>query len=1117
MSETIIIESNREIAYRSTTEAERFATINESTNVPPREYPNHEWTTYIEAGIPLNIGDTLNIEACMINTRGSPEETMEFSGGASKIGNNPLVDNVCELEVGYYVTNRHQFNFNLPLFKHKTDFRWLSRYYGTPCVADILKMDSLYLGLGGNLTGTDPDNFNFFQSCYPYQGIEGFSQTATGTTPIVYTKLTDPYTPFTKCRIDLSNATEDRFYKTDIWWEGPQEQSTYGHVGEYGNLRAKKIPLEVPIGFNSPATVGEYLTSQFHNRDGNADAWEVDEVQGSFYSINPTQGFVRKTDTPTVTDKSFITTPTSTGQLFLGREQSKWSASFPKETLTAGGPAVTVGTGYNVEQGKKMFWANMMTADYKRNKSLSFFQQLTLNPRSGAEFTQGVNLPVGVTTFSGAEYIVDTHYGEYGSQVCLLDNMYDDGGLDLTYSNWTYVSGNTIPPTKVDTTLNNVQMMGIDVNECIVTNIVATEDNMTILKNTFFSNQYQSNEQNPVIDISPSSNANSNKVWENMRTNWQFGRADDQYSGGHSTEGLNLINPLVATYINSGDTLPQIYNSYQLFSFRDYDAPATYGVPPNVLPTYFNTMPRLIQTPILNAGKTPNSYNTANQNQSYETPLFTNMRKEFDPSRPDTVLTLPANSKFSFTNSLGAYYPINNGIIGPINNNWDTSMKNYTALAVVYFISGQEPYGTMADVPFIAVVNAYKVGVNDILIPLCMTGELFGVSSSLMNNSYAKVTSTMKNFIGEDRKPALAPTSPSYPTQTDPDDYSPYIMIGSDNPVINFDADFTRFAISSLHTATRTGNGIFQTIEAKPNDQFGQEVILVFSSEAMISGIGFDGTPQEYSKNIQNSTGNPTISSQGGIGILSMSIPTVQNILDGYLNRPDFFNLVQLSTDKPNQYSGSLFSKMGFELEQILQSWGLQNNNFNTYNATKYVGYPNGAYSKQSNMVYPMTTNAYVSASIMLSMTTNVAKDPMENLGGFRQNQKETNATSDQITALQLPSKLDYSYLVVYSDIVPNVKYYGGASGEQKIPALGYISRNYSTGDFFYSFATDWRYLVDKNYILSHFTVSIRLPNGKPAPIEDNSSIIFKVSKPKIMPPEQNPKEEKKEEKKENK
>ena len=66
MSETIIIESNREIAYRSTTEAERFAAVNETTTVPFREYPSHEWDTYIEEGIQMNVGDRLNVEACMI-------------------------------------------------------------------------------------------------------------------------------------------------------------------------------------------------------------------------------------------------------------------------------------------------------------------------------------------------------------------------------------------------------------------------------------------------------------------------------------------------------------------------------------------------------------------------------------------------------------------------------------------------------------------------------------------------------------------------------------------------------------------------------------------------------------------------------------------------------------------------------------------------------------------------------------------------------------------------------------------------------------------------------------------------------------------------------------------
>ena len=56
-------------------------------------------------------------------------------------------------------------------------------------------------------------------------------------------------------------------------------------------------------------------------------------------------------------------------------------------------------------------------------------------------------------------------------------------------------------------------------------------------------------------------------------------------------------------------------------------------------------------------------------------------------------------------------------------------------------------------------------------------------------------------------------------------------------------------------------------------------------------------------------------------------------------------------------------------------------------------------------------------------------------------------------------------------------------------------------GISFFSSESSWAYVCDKEYILTEFDVNLTLPNGLPAPIEDNSSIIYKITKPKALPP----------------
>ena len=86
-------------------------------------------------------------------------------------------------------------------------------------------------------------------------------------------------------------------------------------------------------------------------------------------------------------------------------------------------------------------------------------------------------------------------------------------------------------------------------------------------------------------------------------------------------------------------------------------------------------------------------------------------------------------------------------------------------------------------------------------------------------------------------------------------------------------------------------------------------------------------------------------------------------------------------------------------------------------------------------------------------------------------------------------------------NIINNVDYFGGPHGNSKLPAIAYITRNYSTGDFFFSTQSDYSFVADNTYIISRVITDIRLPNGDPAPIDGNSSIIYKIVKGKAMPP----------------
>ena len=429
----------------------------------------------------------------------------------------------------------------------------------------------------------------------------------------------------------------------------------------------------------------------------------------------------------------------------------------------------------------------------------------------------------------------------------------------------------------------------------------------------------------------------------------------------------------------------------------------------------------------------------------------------FDQLKPNkTTLNFPALvsyspalvNKFSLTDSNGKYYPQTH-----------SKTANMAIIPVFYKQSelvangGQIP-NSLKDIPFCAFVSisTFTPTAENPTIPAPMIGEFFGRSPSFYDNLIAKVTTTQKTFTvpntGTPPPPNIYPNGNSEPN-TRTYCYMPYCMIGADNPSIQFDDTYGRFTFTGLSTAVRAGNGVFQAPLDETNSQADTESLCAYSLESAMCGINSaDATRLEFNRVIQNA------------------------------------------------------KKLGFELEQLIPYIGTNQAQFNRGTYNKFLGTDSSFVQKYNTMVFPMTTNAYISAADQLSMVTNAKNQVMANLGGNASGQSVfINGESDSLIAVNLPAKLDYSYLIVYSNIVQNTQFYGGGSGQQKIPAMAYVTRNYSTGDFFFGQQSSWSYIADKEYIITEFDTNITLPNGLPAPIENNSSIIYKITKVKTLPP----------------
>ena len=426
------------------------------------------------------------------------------------------------------------------------------------------------------------------------------------------------------------------------------------------------------------------------------------------------------------------------------------------------------------------------------------------------------------------------------------------------------------------------------------------------------------------------------------------------------------------------------------------------------------------------------------------------------------------------------------------NESMQFSIDNDVAIVPVFLkntdniinIFGSDAIG----VPFCAFIS---VSFNNNAKVPPIFNEYFGPSPSLHDNLISKIVTTQK----------VQTTKGTYNTGTNPTDYMPYCMIGADDPVFEFDN--SRFKISGFHTGVRASNGTFQnplgkldsstTSKEKPSNPQADEISLQQNgNEAMISVYSASTNIPVAPLNVaQNVRPFPEISSQAGIGLI--------DILAIRKERSNALTDTILNVDSKLDYKGTLFDKLGFDIEQLHPPINFaENHQFNRSNYNKFVGRDKSLLQKQENMLYPFTTNAYISGSEQIGMVKNVKGSEMVNLGATNTFQGVfTNAESDELVARQLPKKLDFSYLVVYSNIIPNTNYYSAQS--VKVPAMAYVTRSFTTGDFFFS-SENPTYIVDKPYIITNFETRIVLPNGADAEIDDNSTIIYKIVKQKTLP-----------------
>ncbi len=1091
-SRTTIIESNRKIAYNAVKEA--TLSNNAITDQTGVSYSKNRWQTHIPDGIQVQVGDEIQLEAAMINAAGAGDQVLEFNGYSGlKYNGEDLRDNSCSMEIEFYISNLYQFNFNLPKSRHSVDYDKSKNTYGGPAFTSF------------KTAATDIDNFNAFEGCYPYQATEGQSTDPT-VSPRVYTDIASSLLPsIMKPPPDLAFPNDRRIFVGRSDYFGPyfeptidQDESIY-----QWNTFKQEVLFNLPEGFSTPAAVAERLTAQLHSRQGNAFSWDATTQIPDYYIMND-NGTITPAYTPSITDSSYITIPTSQGRLFQQRIGGKWHCAFEGEKNSSG-TLVPRGTGYRENEGKEAFYAYMMSArpNYMNlvNLNAKFQRQpcdnvsiQTITNNTAAERNK-FTLYTGLRTEGGyTQEVGDTIY-----HIGMINSMRLMNTLNAFIGNIDY-STLTTPPQN-----NILDPKGVFNNstegDLIVSNLIFNDINLKFLADAFESYGEYVNKETQSTDITDPQFRSVNSIPFN------FFRIDDQETGSYEKHFK------LPSFLCAGEeakynlTNGTVGHCYAIQNLKPVGATATTSL-----------------RPLIDAV----SMLDKSEGRGRDFRINTYLPDDFTATKIYNDITQPGgidgDPNYNNQNPAKPYsefqaIPNFNGLdyIKELYNQIPKSKLGAKFCFIPVFINSNAgleselPTVYNNDIPFIA-FRLNKVPDPPFREPFPARGEFCGFDPTLSRTQMAKASTTQKIISGADAYP-----QPTSAVNCSIDKYMGSCFVGASDATINFDGNYSRMTMSDFHTPIKNGNGQFQNPKIPPSTDPLQDIISTFYNQSCMVQLNSSGTATKYNQNPvypkypNNNAAWAThscVSAQSGIAITDIRVPFVDN---SPIYAPS--RLISLNYVNSQYYKDTLFDKLGFSLEQLKPRFGLPYNQFNRGNYNKYLGYgqENNAYLVQNNMVKPFTTNAYISASEQISFAqmiaaiksgTNTTYEivPSANLGLSGTVQAETNAVSDLLIAASLPRKLDFPYLVVYSDIVQNPSYYGGPSGFDKLNAISYITRNYSEGDYFFSFATNWNYIADKDYIITSITTDIRLPDGRPAPIDENSSVIYKITKPQIMP-----------------
>ena len=327
------------------------------------------------------------------------------------------------------------------------------------------------------------------------------------------------------------------------------------------------------------------------------------------------------------------------------------------------------------------------------------------------------------------------------------------------------------------------------------------------------------------------------------------------------------------------------------------------------------------------------------------------------------------------------------------------------------------------------------------------------------------------------------------------DEFINFVNIGADNPTIEFDDTQSRCTLSNLHTARKLGVNevIFESSDEDTVIGYNIGQVVAKINDANFPGGRFNETDQTADPNVFNPRNYSISDALSGVYLDAVYLQGDNPLITG----GDDENAILANS---TNFRASLLYKLGFRYKDLFTDFGTLQARHNQDYEYDY------SLENRYKSVKPLTTNSYLNISDATSLSTQDGtydststghSQPDYQLGyvGFQQVNLD-GSTSSQIIASNLPTRLDTSFYLIYSNIC-NSDY---NQEDNKLSCVGVVPRNYSAGDFLVSFGDNsfGQIINNSSRQLTNIRTEIRLSTGELAPLNPKSSILYRIVKPYV-------------------